>query len=76
MNATKQDIKAVVFSGCSLECDGVSICNLDHAMKNSVIKRKNKYQVWSDKHRCYNLYQNIDEAVEKFASLTKDKIHG
>ena len=50
--------------------DGVSICNLDNVMKNAVIRRSNKYQVWSDKHRCYNLYANLDEAVDKFMSLT------
>lgn len=73
MNATKQDIKAVIFAGCAIEFEGVSICNLESFLKNSVIKRSSKYQVWSDRHRCYNLYQNIDEAVDKFFSLTGNK---
>ena len=73
---TKQDVKAVIYGGGSLDVDGVSICNLENHMKNSVIKRNAKYQVWSDKHRCYQIYANIDEAVEKFAALTKDKIYG
>ena len=73
---TKQDIKAVVYGGGSLELDGVSICNLDNVMKNAVIKRSTKYQVWSDKHRCYALFANLDEAVNKFSALVKDKIHG
>ena len=73
---TKQDVKAVIFGGGSLDLDGVSICNLDNVMKNAIIKRNAKYQVWSDRHRCYSLYANIDEAVEKFASLLKDKIYG
>tara|TARA_B100001113_G_scaffold131444_1_gene107493 strand:+ start:1869 stop:2105 length:237 start_codon:yes stop_codon:yes gene_type:complete len=76
MKATKQDIKAVIFAGCSLELNGVSICNLDHYMKNAMIKRKGKYQVWSDKHHCYELYHNIDEAVDKFFKLTEEKSHG
>jgi len=67
---TKQDVKAVIYGGGSLDVDGVSICNLDNVMKNAVIRRSNKYQVWSDKHRCYNLYANLDEAVDKFISLT------
>lgn len=74
MKMTKADIKAVIYGGGSLDVDGVSICNLENVMKNSVIKRSSKYQVWSDKYRCYNLYANIDEAVEKFASLTKGKV--
>lgn len=75
MKATKQDIKTVIFSGCYIELDGVSICNIENYMKNSVIKkRNNKYQVWSDKHHCYDLYQNIDDAVNKFFELSKGKI--
>ena len=68
---TKQDIKAVIYGGGSLDVDGVSICNLDNIMKNAIIRRSAKYQVWSDKHRCYQLYANLDEAVDKFVSLTK-----
>lgn len=73
---TKQDIKAVIYGGGSLDVDGVSICNLENVMKNAIIKRKAKYQVWSDRHRCHNLYANIDEAVDKFVSLTKGKVNG
>lgn len=76
MKATKQDIKTAVFSGYALELDGVSICNIENYLKNAVVKRNAKYQVWSDRHRCYNLYHNIDEAVDKFLSLTKDKVYG
>jgi len=76
MKATKQDIKTVVFSGCALELDGVSICNIENYLKNAVVKRSAKYQVWSDRHRCYKLYHHIDEAVDKFLSLTKDKVYG
>jgi hypothetical protein len=73
---TKQDIKAVVYGGGALDVDGVSICNLENIMKNCIIKRSSKYQVWSDRHRCYNLYANLDEAVDKFSLLVKDKVHG
>jgi hypothetical protein len=71
MTMTKADIKAVIYGGGSLDVDGVSICNLENVMKSSIIRRPAKYQVWSDKQRCYKLYSNIDEAVEKFASLLK-----
>lgn len=73
---TKQDIKAVIYGGGSLDLDGVSICNLDDVMKNSMVKRSHKYQVWSDKHRCYDMFANLDEAVDKFSSLVKDKVYG
>lgn len=68
---TKQDVKAVIYGGGSLEVDGVSICNLDNVMKHAIVKRSNKYQVWSDKHRCYKLYANLDEAVDQFILLTQ-----
>jgi hypothetical protein len=76
MKATKQDIKTVIFSGCSIDLDGVSICNIENHIKNSIIKRKDKYQVWSDRHKCYMLYQNIDDAVDKFFALNKGKLDG
>lgn len=76
MNATKQDIKTVVFAGCSLELDGVSICNLENFLKNAIVNRSGKYQVWSDKHHCYDMFYNIDDAVNKFFDLTKGKLNG
>lgn len=76
MKATKQDIKTVIFSGCYVELDGVSICNIESFIKNNLIKRNNKYQVWSDRHGCYDLYHNIDDAVNKFFELSKGKLDG
>ena len=76
MKATKQDIKTVIFTGCALELDGVSVCNIDNHLKNAMVKRKGKYQVWSDKHKCYDLYYNVDDAVDKFFELTKGKLDG
>ena len=76
MKATKQDIKSVIFAGCAIEYSGVSICNIEHYMKNAMIKRGGKYQVWSDKHQCYELYHNVDDAVDKFLKLTQGKTHG
>ena len=76
MKATKQDIKSVIFSGCYLELDGISICNLDNYHKNAMIKRKAKYQVWSDKHSCYDMYHHIDDAVDKFFKLAGGKLNG
>ena len=73
MKATKQDIKTVVFSGCALELDGVSICNIENYLKNAVVKRSAKYQVWSDRHRCYELYHTIDAAIDKFMELRRKR---
>jgi hypothetical protein len=67
MKATKEDYKSVVFSGCSIDYKGVSLCNL--ANHQSRLVRSNEYQVWSHKDKEFKLYRNIDEAVEKFIEL-------
>lgn len=63
----KEDYKSVIFSGCSIESNGVSICNLKDFDRG--LNKRSRYQVWSDRHRCYDLYYNIDEAVNKFLEL-------
>jgi hypothetical protein len=42
MTITKQDIKAVVFAGCAVDCGGVSICNIENHLKNKLISRASK----------------------------------
>ena len=61
--------KAVLFDGCSIEFNGISLCNLENVMNTSVGIPKAKYQVWSDRKRFHELYYTIDEAVEKFLEL-------
>tara|TARA_A100001515_G_scaffold144134_2_gene147279 strand:+ start:579 stop:809 length:231 start_codon:yes stop_codon:yes gene_type:complete len=67
ISSPKEDYKSVIFSGCSIESNGVSICNLADFLKGLVSNAR--YQVWSDKHRTYEIYYNIDEAVDKFLQL-------
>ena len=67
MNATKEEYKSVIFSGCSIDYMDVSICNL--ANHHRRIVRSNEYQVWSDRHKEYHLFKNIDDAVDKFIEL-------
>ena len=69
MKATRDDYKAVIFSGCGIDKNGVSLCNL--ANYNPRIVRANEYQVWSHRHSIFELYKNIDEAVERFMELIK-----
>lgn len=71
MKATKEDYKSVIFSGCSIEYKGVSLCNL--ANNSPRLAQSNEYQVWSNKHETYKLYKNIDEAVDKFIELMETK---
>ena len=71
MTATEDDYKSVIFSGCSIDYKGVSICNL--ASTNPRITGGNEYQVWSDKDNHYAIYKNIDEAVKEFMKLLKGK---
>jgi len=64
----KQEYKSVIFSGCAIESNGISICNLnDHINRPSI--RGANYQVWSDRYRVYEMYHNLDDAVDKFLEL-------
>jgi|TARA_R110000824_G_C15005942_1_gene656769 hypothetical protein len=67
----KQDIKSVIFSGCSVEKAGVSICNLTNHIAFRLGSKSGSYQVWSDRHRVYDLFRNLDDAVNKFLELAK-----
>ena len=66
--ASKEDYKSVLFSGCAIESNGVSICNLNDFNKG-LTRNSSRYQIWSDKHRCYDIYYNIEDAVTKFLEL-------
>ena len=68
ISGTKEDYKSVIFSGCSIESNGISICNLNNNVGRTVV-RGARYQVWSDKHLIYDIYYNIDDAVNKFLEL-------
>lgn len=70
MKATKADYKAVIFSGCGIDNKGVSLCNL--ANYHPRLFRANEYQVWSPKHEVFELYKNIDEAVDRFVELVEN----
>ena len=68
-NTQRQDYKSVIFSGCSIESNGVSICNLSNYNNSSTGNGGSRYQVWSDRHRCYDMFYNIDDAVNRFLEL-------
>lgn len=68
-NASKNEYKSVVYSGCSIESRGVSVCNLEDVMSTRTGVPRAKYQVWSDKHRFHALFHTLDEAVDKFMEL-------
>tara|TARA_Y100001938_G_scaffold138443_1_gene203974 strand:+ start:8712 stop:8945 length:234 start_codon:yes stop_codon:yes gene_type:complete len=73
--ARKQEYKSVVFAGCSIDSNGVSVCNLQNYIKNPLGVPKAKYQVWSDRHRCYDLFYTLDDAIEKFIQLKNKTIY-
>ena len=66
--AHKEDYKSVIFAGCAIESNGVSVCNLNDFTRG-MTRYSSRYQVWSDKHRCYDIYYNIEDAVNKFLEL-------
>lgn len=66
--AAKEDYKSVIFAGCAIESNGVSVCNLNDFSKG-LTRHSSRYQIWSDKHKCYDIYYNIDDAVNKFLEL-------
>lgn len=69
ISATKAEYKSVVFSGCSIESKGTSLCNLEDVLITPMGVPKAKYQVWSDKHRFHALFYTLDEAIDKFIQL-------
>lgn len=69
----KEIYSAVIYDGSYVEGGGVSLCNLKDFMNTTIGVPKAKYQVWSDRHRFYGLFHNIDEAVEKFLELRKKR---
>ena len=69
MMEDREEDKAVVYSGCTIESRNVSICNLEDWLMNKNFAPRNKYQVWSDRFRFHQLYYNIDEAIDKFLEL-------
>ena len=73
ITANRQEYKSIIFSGCAIESNSVSICNLNDYLKR-FSERGPSYQVWSDRHRVYELYHNIDDAVDKFLEL-KNRNH-
>ena len=74
-NATKQEYKSVVFAGCSIDSNGVSVCNLENYIKNPLGVPKAKYQVWSDRHRCYELFYTVEDAIDKFMELKNRNLY-
>ena len=73
INNAKEIYQAVVYDGSYVECNGISLCNLANFMNTSIGVPKAKYQVWSDRHRYYKLFYNIEEAVEKFLELRRSR---
>lgn len=69
MMEDREEYKAVVYSGCTIESRNVSICNLEDWLMNKNFAPRNKYQVWSDRFRFHQLYYNLDEAIDKFLEL-------
>ena len=68
-SASRGEYKSVVYSGCSIESYGVSVCNLEDVMNTKTGVPRAKYQVWSDKHRFHELFYTLDEAIDKFIEL-------
>ena len=64
--ADRQEYKSVIYSGCAIESNGVSVCNLSDYLDRPHGRR---YQVWSDRHRTHELYHSLDDAVDKFLEL-------
>jgi hypothetical protein len=66
----KEEIMAVVYQGhMVVSNNNTSLCNLADHMMGNFIPRK-KYQVWSDRHKVYDLYQDLGEATDAFLKLS------
>ena len=69
MKATSDHYKSIIFSGCAIEYKGISVCNLQDVLPHGLMTRRPRYEVWSDRHKIYNLYHHVDDAVNKFLEL-------
>ena len=67
----RQDYKAVVFSGCAIEYKNISLCDLRQVLSQYGRYTTGVYQVHSDNSRCRfsKIFQDLDEAVDKFIEL-------
>jgi len=74
INNAKEIYSAVVYDGSCIWSNGISLCNLEDTMNTSIGVPRAKYQVWSEKHRYYNLFHTLDEAVDKFLELKRKRV--
>ena len=72
-DASKQEYMSVIYAGCYIECNGVSLCNLEDHLRSRVGVPIAKYQVCSDRDRFHALFYTLDEAVDKFIELKNKK---
>lgn len=63
----KEHYMSVIYSGCSIDYRGITLCNLANSYQR--MNMGNEYQVWSDKLKEYHLYKNVSDAVDKFIEL-------
>jgi hypothetical protein len=67
----KEDIMSVVYHGYSIvNRKGASICNLEDVMMGNYIP-KGKYQVWCEKEKVYELFQDLGDATDLFIKISK-----
>ena len=67
---SKEEIMAVIYYGHMIvSTNNTSLCNLEDHMMGAFVPRK-KYQVWSDRHKVYDLYHDLGEATDEFLKLS------
>ena len=67
---SKEEIMAVIYHGHMIVSkNNTSLCNLEDHMMGAFVPRK-KYQVWSDRYKVYNLYQDLGEATDEFLKVS------
>ncbi len=66
----REDIMSVVYHGYSIvNKRGASICNLEDFMLGNYVPNA-KYQVWSEKDKLYELFQDLGEASDLFIKIS------
>ncbi len=73
ISASREEYKSVVYSGCSIDSNGVSVCNLEDYLRTKAGVPRAKYQVWSDRLRFHALFHTLDEAIDKFMELRSER---
>ena len=72
-NILRQDFKSVIYYGCALEYNKISVCDLRRVLPEYRDKKDGMYQVdaSSSQMKFSKIYRNIDDALDKIFEIVE-----